>query len=116
MPNTNKLFSLSITFSLGVMLTLIAGLTSSASAQFKNDNSGYQSNEQDATYGDGIGGLSPTELIHRAQQIGNRSAEEFQEDSQGQIRDSASEFKQLQQQRMLEQYQSETTPAESTSE
>lgn len=112
----NKLAQLGFALSLGVTLTFISGLTSSALAQNQeSDNGTYQSNEEDATYGNGVGGLNPLDLMHRAQQLNGRSAEEFNEESQVQIDNSASEFKRLQQQRILEQRQKPAaTPVEST--
>jgi hypothetical protein len=112
----NRLAQLVIALSLGVPLTFISGLTSAALAQYQEpDNSTYQSNEKDALYGDSVGGLNPLDLMHRAQQANGRSSEEFNEESQVQLNNSASEFKRLQQQRILEQRQKPAaTPAEST--
>jgi hypothetical protein len=111
----NKLAQLGIALSLGVPLTFISGLTSAALAQYQEpDNSTYQSNEKDALYGDGVSGLNPIDLMHRAQQFNGRSPEEFNQESQAQLNNSASEFKRLQQQRILEQRQKPTgTPIES---
>ena len=90
--------------SLGIFIALAAGFNSSISAQsqYERDN-GYQSNEKDSIYGDAPGGLNPIDLIHRAQQLNGRNASEFEADSQGQLENSASDFKRLQQQRILEQ-------------
>ncbi len=116
MPINNKLAQLGIALSLGVTLTFISGLTSSTLAQAQqSDNGSYQSNEKDATYGDGVSGLNPLDLMHRAQQLNGRSPEEFNEESQVQLNNSASEFKRLQQQQILEQRQKPAaTPVEST--
>lgn len=107
MFKNNQPGSLGLSLSIGIALTLIAGFNSSTLAQV--DDQGYQSNEKDSLYGDAPGGLNPLDLIHRSQQLGGRSAAEFEEESRGQINNSASDFKRLQQQRLLEQQQSETS-------
>ena len=92
--------------SLGALATLLAGFNSSTLAQsrYEQDN-GYQSNEKNSVFGDAPAGLDPVELMHRAQQLKGRSQAEFEADSQGQIDNSVSDFKRLQQQRILEQSQ-----------
>ncbi|MFM2313309.1 MAG: hypothetical protein RLZZ04_2585 [Cyanobacteriota bacterium] len=82
----------------------IAGLSSSTLAQGGGDD-GYQSNEKSGIYGDAPAGLDPLEIIHRAQQSNGRSAAEFDQEFQTQIDSSASDFKRLQQQKILEQQQ-----------
>ena len=94
---------------LAVGIALILGFTTTAQAQPGVDNQGYQSNEKDGLYGDAPAGLNPLDLMHRAQQSNGRSAEEFNEESQLQIDNSVSDFKRLQQQRLLEQQQQNTT-------
>ena len=89
-------------------IALILGVSTTAQAQSGVDNQGYQSNEKNGIYGDAPSGLNPLEIMHRAQQSNGRSAEEFSQDSQIQIDNSVSDFKRLQQQRILEQ-QSENT-------
>ena len=93
---------------LAVGVALVLGSATVAQAQAGVDNQGYQSNEKDGLYGDAPAGLNPLDLMHRAQQSG-RSAEEFNEESQLQIDNSVSDFKRLQQQRILEQQQQNTT-------
>ena len=89
---------------LGMALTLVFGLNSVAVAQSGTDDRGYQSNEKgNGIYGDAPAGLDPLDIMHRAQQANGRSAEEFNAESQTQIDSSASDFKRLQQQRILEQ-------------
>ena len=110
----NKPSQLSIGLCLGITLALVAGLNSSATAQTQSDNNGYQSNEKDATYGDSPGGLNPIDLMHRAQQLNGRSAAEFNAESQVQIENSVSNYKQLQQQRILKQQRSNAKPREET--
>ena len=90
-------------------LALVLGFTTAAQAQPGVDNQGYQSNEKDELYGDAPAGLNPLDLMHRAQQSNGRSAEEFNEESQLLIDNSVSDFKRLQQQRLLEQQQQNTT-------
>jgi len=97
---------------LGIALSLAIGFGTSAQAQYDTDQ-GYQSNEKDSgIYGDAPSGLNPLDIMHRAQQLNGRSAAEFNEESQAQIHNSASDFKRLQQQRILEQQKSKTTEVE----
>lgn len=91
----------------GIAFVAIASLTSSAFAQSSmGTNDGYQPNEKNGIYGDAPAGLNPLDIMHRAQQTNGRSAAEFDRESQTQIDNSASDFKRLQQQRILEQQQS----------
>ena len=90
-------------------LALAAGLTSPAVADSITGNEGYASNEKDGLYGDAPSGLNPLDLMHRAQQMNGRSATEFNEESQQQINNSVSDFKRLQQQRILEQQSTDTS-------
>ena len=90
-------------------LALAAGLTSPAVADSITGNEGYVPNEKDGLYGDAPSGLNPLDLMHRAQQMNNRSAAEFNEESQQQINNSVSDFKRLQQQRILEQQSTDTS-------
>ena len=102
----NQLKSRNILLSLGIITVLISGYTQTAIAQYKApDDPGYQSNEKNSLYGDGITGINPMELIHRANLSNGRSLEEFNQESAGYIQNSASQFKLLQQQKILEQYQ-----------
>jgi len=113
MLKRNQINRLSTSLSLGVILILVAGFSSSTSAQSKyEEDNGYQSNEKSGVFGDTPSGLDPVELMHRAQQANGRSAAEFEADSQGQLDSSVSDFKRLQQQRILEQQQ----PAVNTQE
>lgn len=66
------------------------------------EDSGYQSNEENPMSGT-LGGIDPIDLIHNANLSTGRSAEEFNQDSQLQIQNSAEEFRRLQQERMLQQ-------------
>ena len=101
---------------LGLAVVLITGLNSPTFAQPTAGNEGYTSNEKDSLYGDAPAGLNPLDLMHRAQQLNGRSAAEFNQESGAQIDSSVSEFKRLQQQKILEQQQSQDTPAESSLE
>ncbi len=115
----NQLRTLNILVSLGIITTLIPGYTRSALAQYESSGEPvYQSNEKDSLYGDSITGIDPMQLIHRANLSNGRSFEEFNQESILQIQDSASQFKLLQQQKILEQYQQQPTetPAESIGE
>ena len=93
---------------LSLSVTVALGVTSPARSQYVDPNDqGYQSGEKDALYGDGITGINPLDLIHRANLSNGMSSEEFSEQSQGQIQNSASEYKRLQQERMLQQYRNQ---------
>ncbi len=111
----NQLKPLNILLSLATITVLIPSYTQSVNAQYQSteDNPGYQSNEKDSLYGEGISGINPMELIHRANLSNGRSLEEFNQESAGQIQDSASTFKLLQQQRILEQYRQQQVESES---
>ena len=113
MFKNNRSSRLSLIFGLGLALATVAGYNSLAVAQSSADDLGYQSNEKDPTYGDAPGGLNPLDLMHRAQQLNGRSAAEFNAESEAQINNSATDFKRLQQQRILEQQQQPATPVES---
>ena len=98
---------------MGIACTL---LVSPALAQNRDAEDGaYQSNEENPMSGT-LGGIDPIDLIHNANLSTGRSAEEFNEDSQLQIQNSAEEFRRLQQERMLQQNSApesantETTP------
>lgn len=96
-----------ICWSVGIALVAIAGLNSAALAQSSTGaDDGYQPNEKNGIYGDAPAGLNPLDIMHRAQQANGRSADEFGQESQIQMDNSASDFKRLQQQRILEQQQS----------
>lgn len=108
MPIKSKLQS-TLVLGLGISLTLIASQFSPAVAQ--NTNEGYQTNERDSLYGGTFGNVNPMDFIHNAKFRKSRNAQQFNQDSQVQIDNSALEFKQQQQQRILES-QSDNTPAE----
>ncbi|MEL6437746.1 MAG: hypothetical protein AAFQ80_00625 [Cyanobacteria bacterium J06621_8] len=91
-----------IKISLGMLLA-VATFNSTAQAQSGVDDQGFQTNERSGL--EGTGGLNPLDLIHRSQQLGKRSPAEFEEESSGQLDNSATDFKRLQQQRILEQLQ-----------
>jgi hypothetical protein len=95
-----------ISWATALAVTAIAGFNDPALAQGGGDE-GYQSNEKSGIYGDAPAGLDPLDIIHRAQQANGRSAAEFDQESQSQIDNSALDFKRLQQQRILEQQQSQ---------
>ena len=113
MFKNNRVKKSTIGLSLGVIVTLVGGFNSSTLAQ--SDDSVYQSNEKDSLYGDTPGGLNPLDLMHRAQQLDRRSTEEFNTESKIQIDSSVSDFKRLQQQRILEQQRSTTDSGQTES-
>ncbi|MEO0012036.1 MAG: hypothetical protein RLZZ535_425 [Cyanobacteriota bacterium] len=107
----------SIYWATGISLVAIAGLSSSVLAQSSTGtDDGYQPNEKNGIYGDAPAGLNPLDIMHRAQQTNGRSAAEFDRESQTQIDNSASDFKRLQQQRILEQQQSVSNEKPETTE
>lgn len=99
----------------GIALMAIAGWNSPLLAQTGADDN-YQSNEKNGIYGDAPEGLDPLDIIHRAQQSNGRSAAEFNQEFQTQIDSSASDFKRLQQQKILEQQQAQQSPPNTTQE
>jgi hypothetical protein len=101
---------------LSTVLGIIA-LTPAVFAQTSDPaNEGYQSNEQDSLYGEGLTGINPLDLIHRAKLNNGRNSEEFDRDSQNNLNNSASEFKRLQQERILQQNQGTPTTPETPEE
>ncbi len=116
----NQLSQITIcVITLGLGVTVALGVNSPARSQYvaPNDNDqDYQSGEKDSLYGDGITGINPMDLIHRANLSGGLSSDEFSEQSQGQIQDSAVEFKRLQQERMLQQYRNQDQIEETVAE
>lgn len=113
----HRLNKLITSLSLGMVFTVIAGVNSASLAQSQSsDNNSYQSNEKSTVFGDTPSGLNPLDLMHRAQQLNGRSAAEFDADSQGQLDNSVSDFKKLQQQRILQQQQVNPTEDNATSE
>ena len=104
-----KLLSqLTITLGLGVACGFSLAAPGLAQYQQIPEDSNYQSNEQDSLYGNSTLGVNPMDLIHNYNLSVGRSAAEFSQESQMQIQDSAAEFKRLQQEQMLQQYN--TTP------
>lgn len=104
MFNNSQLNKLGTGLSLGMVLA-VTGFSSSAMAQSTVDNDNYQSNEKSGIYGDAPSGLNPVDLMHRAQQLNGRSAAEFDADSQGQLDNSVSDFKRMQQQQIIQRQQ-----------
>ncbi len=99
-----SLWKLSVTLSMGVSLCVISGWSTITSAQYRvPQDDGFQSNEQDPLLGGSSSGLNPIEMIHRANLSNGRSLEQFSTDSEATLKDSASEFKRLQQERLLQQ-------------
>lgn len=90
-----------VTFSLGIACAF--GLAAPSLAQSQTEGN-YQSNEKDSMYGDSTLGVNPMDLIHNYNLSVGRSAAEFNQESQVQIQDSAAEFRRLQQEKMLQQY------------
>ena len=88
---------------LGLSIACTFSLVTPSFAQYKDQEDGaYQSNEEDPMSGT-LGGIDPIDLIHNANLSTGRNAEEFNQDSQLQIENSAEEFRRLQQERMLQQ-------------
>ena len=108
----NPLWQLSLSLSLGITLSLLSGWKVNTLAQYQApEDDGFQSNEQDSLLGGQSNGFNPIDLIHRANLSNGRSLEEFNSESETNIKDSASEFKRLQQER-LRQHQSSPNSGE----
>lgn len=104
---------LSLLASVGLGLACTLTFANPVKAQTSDPNTiNQQSNEKDGLYGDSTLGVNPMDLIHNLNLRVGRSAEEFREASGTQIQDSAAEFRRLQQERMLQQYNNtpEVTP------
>jgi hypothetical protein len=56
-------------------------------------------------------GFDPMSLIHNANLSRSRNGSDFAEDTQRNLNQAADQFKQLQQQRMLEMQQQQSSPA-----
>ena len=105
-------YRLTLSVSLGIVFS--SSLIAPAMAQYRNqEDSGYQSNEENPMSGT-LGGIDPIDLIHNANLSNGRSAEEFDQDSQQQIQNSAEEFRRLQRERMLQQHNNESKTLEET--
>ena len=101
-----SLWQLSVSLGMSVSLAFISSW-GTASAQYRvPENDGFQSNEQDALFGGSSTGINPLDLIHRANLSNGRSIEEFSSESETSIKNSASEFKRLQQERLILEQQS----------
>ena len=107
-----SLWQMGMSVSLGVVLASISSW-GTASAQYRPpEDDGFQSNEQDSLFGGNSTGLNPLDLIHRANLSNERSLEEFSSESETNIKDSASEFKRLQRERLIQQQQSRPSSVE----
>ncbi len=96
---------ISLLASLGLGLACTLALASPITAQISDPNQiNPQSNEKDGLFGDSTLGVNPLDLIHNLNLRVGQSAQEFNESSGTQIQDSAAEFRRLQQERILQQY------------
>ena len=98
----NSIVKLITVIGISIPITLCVGNVANAqSSTF--DDANLQSNEKDSLTGDSTLGINPLDLIHQYNLRNGRSSAEFNEESGSQIQDSASEFRRLQQERILEQ-------------
>ena len=98
----NSIVKLITVIGISIPITLCVGNVANAqSSTF--DDANVQSNEKDSLTGDSTLGINPLDLIHQYNLRNGRSSEEFGEESGAQIQDSASEFRRLQQERILDQ-------------
>ena len=104
----NPLSQIALTLGLGVACTLSIITPSLAQYQQETNDANFQSNEKDSLYGDSTLGVNPMDLIHNYNLSVGRNAEEFREESGTQIQNSAEEFRRMQQEQILQQYN--TTP------
>lgn len=102
------MFNSKILTSLLISCGLISFFSTPIFAQAINEKepNPFQSNEQNPLYGDGI---NPMDLIHNANLLNNRSAYDFQEDTNNNINKAADDFKKQQLERM-QQLQQQSNP------
>ena len=91
-----------IIFPLMVTLGLvgISNLTANAQSLEKSELETFQSNEVDPLYGSS--GFNPMDLIHNANFLNGRTSADFAEDTNKQLDNATTDFKQQQLQRMIE--------------
>ena len=112
-----KNLSSQLTIALGLGIACSLSLVNPTIVRSQNPDEGnYQSNEKDSLYGDSTLGIDPMQLIHQYNLSTGRSAEEFSEESRTQIKNSAEEFRRLQRERMLQQYNTAPNSTEKTGE
>jgi hypothetical protein len=98
---------------LGSTLTLVSN---SLAQSTTSATEGYQSNEQNSSFGNtNFGnGFNPIQLIHNAQFLNNRSAQEFWQESDRNLNTAVDDFKRIQQEKILQQQQqNNNTPSTS---
>ncbi len=98
-----KIFN-SLFIALGV--STLAITTASAQSINQRQDNPFPSNEQNPLYGDGI---NPMQLIHNATMMNRRNSSAFNEDSNRSIDNAAKNFRQQQQQRIMEMQQNQKT-------
>lgn len=107
----NSLVKLITVVGISVPLALCAGnIANAQSSTF--DDANVQSNEKDSLLGDTTLGVNPLDLIHQYNLRSGQSSTEFNESSGTQIQDSAAEFRRLQQEKILEQTQTDSQAQE----
>lgn len=95
-----------LSLSLGLSLTVIAGSAlSPAYSQSRDLDRGSDRNERDSFSSDLGEGLSPFDLIHRANLGGGVSMEQYRQRQEENLEGAASEFRQQQQQLLQERNQ-----------
>lgn len=116
--------SKSIRLSLGIVLGLVAiplmalSAVGQTSPYPENSNDGFQSNEQDSTFG--ADGFNPLDLIHRSRMMNRRSMGEFSQETQRNINRASDDFRRQQlellQQQMQQQNNQPVAQPEATEE
>jgi hypothetical protein len=104
--NIKPIFTLTITLG----LILMAAPANYAQPVNQKQPDPFQSNEQNPLYGNGI---NPLDLIHNANLLNSRSAQDFIEDTNENLDKAADDFKKLQLQRMQQQQELEANPVKS---
>ncbi len=106
MNNYHKIFVIPV-LTMG-LISLFSPVTQ-AQSSINRQNEPFQSNERNPFYGDGI---NPMDIIHNANFFNSRTGSDFAEDTENNLNSAAENFKQQQQQRMLEMRQKENNITE----
>jgi len=91
--------SLSVPVLLGATLLALAPARAQYDGSADAQGGGFQGSEVDA-FGEGIDGIDPIELMHRARFNRGRSLQEFSSDQQRNLEDASSNFRRQQQERL----------------
>jgi len=90
---------------------LVSSLPAQAQYTVPGSETPFSANEVDPTKQGFGGGFDPMSLIHNANLSRSRNGADFADDTQRTLNEAASQFKKMQQQRLLEMQQPSTDPA-----